>query len=172
MIRQTTLLCACMTILAGCVGFEYDGGTETPETQDVAVFSQPNEIRRTYRVFGKATASGDYTDISRDRLLAKLKKEAEEKGADAILITEQQVVQESESRSVEARFSTAADYDGEDGSMRQIQRSMDLNYGRYGDSMENVKTNARYLRILKAEFLKYTDEKHPTLEVVEPTSPK
>ena len=167
MIRQTTLLCACMTLLAGCVGFEYDGGTETPETQDVAVFSQPNEIRRTYRVFGKATVSGDYNDVSRDRLLAKLKSEAQEKGADAILITEQQVVQESESRSVEPRFGTVADHDGEAGSMRQIQRTLDLD-----GSMEKVENNARYLRVLKAEFLKYTDGKPQAPEVVEPTPAK
>lgn len=167
MIRQTAFLLACLTLLAGCVNFEYDGGTEASGTKEAVVFSQADGIRRPYRVFGKATVSGDYNDVSRDRLLARLKSEAEEKGADAILITEQQVVPESESRSVEPRFGTAADHDGEAGSMRQIQRTLDLD-----GSMEKVENNARYLRVLKAEFLKYTDGKPQAPEVVEPTPAK
>jgi len=172
MIRQTALLLACLTLLAGCVDFEYDGGTETSGPGEVAVFNQANGIRRPYRVFGRATVSGDYNDVSRDRLLAKLKSEAGEKGADAILITEQQVAPESFSRSIEPRFGTAADHDGEAGSLQQIQRGMDLGYGSYRDNAEDMKTNARYLRVLKAEFLKYTDEKQQPLEVVEPMASK
>ncbi len=167
MLRQTALLLACLTLLAGCVNFEYDGETESSGPEEVTVFSQANSIRKPYRVFGKATVSGDYTDVSRDRLIAKLKSEAEDKGADAILITEQQVIPEAESRSVKPRFGTAADFDQESGSMRQIQRTMDLD-----GSMEKVENNARYLRVLKAEFLKYTGEKQQPLEVVEPAAAK
>jgi len=45
--------------------------------------------------------------------------------------------------------------------VRQLQRGMDL-------GLEEAKTNARYTRILKAEFLKYTDAPQQPLEVVEP----
>lgn len=172
MIRPTALLSLCMTLLAGCVNFQYDGGTEEPGTEEVVVFSQADSIRSPYRVFGKATVSGDYTDISRDRLIAKLKSEAEAKGADAILITEQEVLPEPGSRSVEPRFSVGADYDGDAGSMRLIQRGMDLTYGCYRDPMENEIVNTRYLRVLKAEFLKYTDGKPRPAEVVEPAPGK
>ena len=130
--------------------------------------STPTRIGRSYRVLGQATASGDYRDVSRDRLLAKLKSEAESKGADAILITEQQVVSKSESRSVEPRFNTAYDYDGETSNWRQIQRDVDLNYGQIRGSLEEVRTNASYIRILRAEFLKYSGGEPEKLEVVEP----
>lgn len=138
-----------------------------PATRSPSTPTRPG-ISRSYRVLGQATASGDYRDVSRDRLLAKLKSEAESKGADAILITEQQVVSKSESRSVEPRFNTAYDYDGETSNWRQIQRDVDLNYGQIRGSLEEVRTNASYIRILRAEFLKYSGGEPEKPEVVEP----
>lgn len=167
MIRQAILLLGCMTLLTGCISFEYDGETETGAPDEVAVYDNSGNIRRPYRVFGRASVSGDYSDVSRDRLLNKLKSEAEERGADAILLTEQRVAPKSESRSVQSRFNSNADYDGE-GSLRQLRRDVDLNYGRYGGSMEEVSTNARYDRVIKAEFLKFTDVKPGAAEVIEP----
>lgn len=148
--------------------FQYVGETESPSGNEVSVYTDATRIGRSYRVLGQATASGDYRDVSRDRLLAKLKSEAESKGADAILITEQQVVSKSESRSVEPRFNTAYDYDGETSNWRQIQRDVDLNYGQIRGSLEEVRTNASYIRILRAEFLKYSGGEPEKLEVVEP----
>lgn len=167
MIRQAIFLLGCMTLLTGCISFEYDGEAEADGPAEVAVYDNAANVRRAYRVFGRAAVSGDYSDVSRDRLLNKLKSEAEDRGADAILLTEQQVVPKSESRSVHSRFSTGADYDGE-GSLRQLRRDVDLNYGRYGGSLENVSTNARYIRVIKAEFLKFTDAKPQAFDVVEP----
>lgn len=74
----------------------------------------------------------------------------------------------SESRSVEPRFNTAYDYDGETSNWRQIQRDVDLNYGQIRGSLEEVRTNASYIRILRAEFLKYSGGEPEKLEVVEP----
>ena len=168
MIKQSVPFLACLALLAGCVNFQYVGETESPSGNEVSVYTDATRIGRSYRVLGQATASGDYRDVSRDRLLAKLKSEAESKGADAILITEQQVVSKSESRSVEPRFNTAYDYDGETSNWRQIQRDVDLNYGQIRGSLEEVRTNASYIRIIRAEFLKYSGGEPEKLEVVEP----
>ena len=156
MIKQSVPFLACLALLAGCVNFQYVGETESPSGNEVSVYTDATRIGRSYRVLGQATASGDYRDVSRDRLLAKLKSEAESKGADAILI------------SVEPRFNTAYDYDGETSNWRQIQRDVDLNYGQIRGSLEEVRTNASYIRILRAEFLKYSGGEPEKLEVVEP----
>ncbi len=165
MMKHAVLLFGCMVLLAGCVSFDYEGGTEPAGNGDVTVYTDAARIRQPYRAFGRAVVSGDYRDVSRDRLLTKLKNEAEERGADAVLIVEQQIVPKSESHSVEAKFNSGLDYDAE-GSMRQMRRDVDLNYGRYKGSTEEVVTNIRFVRIFKADFLKYTDGQ--ALEVTEP----
>ena len=167
MFKRSLFLSALVLLLAGCINFQYPGESAPPVTEEVTVFTDATKIRRTYRVLGEATASGDYRDVSRDRLLDKLRSEAASKGADAILITEQQVVPKSESRSVEPRFNTAYDYDSGSSNWRQIQQDVDMNYGSVRGSLEEVSVNARYVRVLRAEFLKYTDGTQP-LEIVEP----
>lgn len=163
MIRQTVFLLACMTLLAGCVDFRYDGGTEAPGPDEVTVFNRADGVRRANRVFGRATVSGDYHEISRDRLIAKLKEEAHERGADAILITEQQVVPLCESRNLEPRFPSDASL-GSD-SLAQIRRDVEMN------GPDETRPNARYVRVLKADFLKYTDGTAPKpAEVIEPAA--
>ncbi len=165
--KRELFLFALTLLLAGCVNFQYEGESVLPETGEVSVFTDATRIRRSYRVLGEATASGDYRDVSRDRLLDKLKREAGARGADAILITEQQVVPKSESRSVEPRFTTAYSYDGSASNWRQIQEDVDMNYSSMRGNLEEVSVNARYIRVLRAEFLKYNGE-NPQLEVVEP----
>ena len=167
--KRDLFLFALTLLLAGCVNFQYEGESAMPETEEVTVFTDATRIRRAYRVLGEATASGDYRDVSRDRLLDKLKREAGARGADAILITEQQVVPKSESRSLEPRFKTAYSYDGSASNWRQIQEDVDMNYGSMRGSLEEVSVNARYIRVLRAEFLKYGEET-PVLEVVEPAA--
>ena len=159
---------AALLALCGCVSFEYEGNREPNPTSDVQVYTDATRIDRPYQVLGRASASGSYLDVSREKLQAKLVSEARKHGADAILITEQQVVSKSESRSVEPRFNTAYDYDGETSNWRQIQRDVDLNYGQIRGSLEEVRTNASYIRILRAEFLKYSGGEPEKLEVVEP----
>lgn len=171
MIRQTVLLLACMTLLAGCVDFRYDGGTEASGPDEVTVFNRADGVRRPYRVFGRATVSGDYRDVSRDRLITRLQDEARDRGADAVLITEQQVVPKSETRNIAPRFTPAANGDGENSRLSQISRDVDMTYGRYGDSPEVVTPDIRYARILKADFLKYNDGTAPKPpEITEPAA--
>lgn len=168
MLKQSIFFLACLTLLTSCVEFQYAGETESPAGNEVSVYTDADSIGRAYRVMGRATASGDYRDVSRDRLLARLKSEAETKGADAILLTGQQVVPKSESHSVAPRFNTASDYDGETSNWQQIQRDVDLNYGQIRGTLEEVRTNASYVRILHADFLKYSAEKPETIELIEP----
>ncbi|MDR0933251.1 MAG: hypothetical protein LBM70_09575 [Victivallales bacterium] len=170
MVKPIFLLFVLFTVATGCVNFNYRGESSTPSANEAVVFTDATKIGKSYRVLGEATASGDYRDVSRDRLLNKLKKEAAAKGADAILITEQQVVPQSESRSVEPRFNTAYDYDSDSSNWRQIQQDVDVNYGNACGSLEEVSVNARYIRILRAEFLKYTNAA-PAPEDVAPETP-
>ena len=91
--KHFALLCfAVLFLAAGCISYQYEGVREAEPTTHVKVYTDATRIRQPYRVLGQATASGDSQDVSRDRLLAKLESEAEKSGADAILITEQQVV--------------------------------------------------------------------------------
>ena len=43
-------------------------------------------------MLGRAVVSGNYQQVTRDRMIAKLKSEAQKCGADAVLIVEQQVL--------------------------------------------------------------------------------
>ncbi len=146
-------------LLSGCVDFSYDGRT-LPETgNEVAVYTDATTIGRTYDVLGSASASGDYDRVGRDKLRAKLLDEAKKAGADAILITEQQVVQTaSGERSAGGRFSTSFDYNNESESWQQIYRGVDNEYGSVRDRGATTAPVNRYKRILRAEFLKFKSE--------------
>ena len=158
---------------AGCVSYEYKGESGGEPTTAVAVFMNSAKIRRTYQVLGEATVSGDYHEVSRDRLMGKLISEAEKNGADAVLVVEQQVLPYGSSGSAQGRFMTAFDYDDTSQSWNQVYRDVDQRYSNlFNTSLQNVitrqsgggasggNTAARsYRRIIRAEFLRYTDDK-------------
>jgi len=162
-------------LAAGCVSYEYKGESAGEPTTAVAVFMNSARIRRTYQVLGEATVSGDYHEVSRDRLMGKLISEAEKNGADAVLVVEQQVLPYgSVSSSAHGRFMTAFDYDDTSQSWNQVYRDVDQRYSNlFNTSLQSVITRdgskpgtgstgtaARgYKRIIRAEFLKYTDTK-------------
>ncbi|MBQ6352555.1 MAG: hypothetical protein IJJ28_04750, partial [Lentisphaeria bacterium] len=110
--KYPVYLAAAMLLLAtGCVSYEYKGESGGDPTVQVAVFMNSAKIRRTYQVLGEATVSGDYHDVSRDRMMNKLIGEAEKNGADAILVVEQQVLPYGTVSSAQGRFVTSYDYD-------------------------------------------------------------
>ncbi len=166
---------ATLLLAAGCVSYEYKGGSGGDPTASVAVFMNSAKIRRTYQVLGEATVSGDYQDVSRDRMMKKLISEAEKNGADAILIVEQQVLPYGTVSSAQGRFMTAYDYDDSNQSWNQVSRDVDQRYsnlfntslqsmitrgnGGYTGSPDAVGGARSYRRIIRAEFLKYTDDK-------------
>ncbi len=154
--RMPMLFCAAaLAALCGCVSFEYEGIREAASTADVRVYTDATKIGRPYQVLGQATASGNYMDVSREKLQAKLVSEAKQYGADAILITEQQVVPTGVQRSSNPKFESAFDYDDTSGSWRQIYKDVDLTYGSYRGTPNGNSTLVNYRRILRAEFLKY-----------------
>jgi len=164
---------ALVLLAEGCVSYEYKGESGGEPTTGVAVFMNSAKIRRTYQVLGEATVSGDYQEVSRDRLMSKLISEAEKNGADAVLVVEQQVLPYGSAGSAQGRFMTAFDYDESSQSWNQVYRDVDQRYDKlFNTSLQNVITRrsgggtsgggaaARsYKRIIRAEFLKYTDTK-------------
>ena len=164
-----------LLLVTGCISYEYKGEKRENPTTSVAVFMSADKIRRPYQVLGEATVSGDYREVSRDRLMGKLISEAEKNGADAVLIVEQQVLPYGTASSAQGRFMTAYDYDDTSQSWNQVYRDVDQRYSNlFNTSLQNVITRrgsgssgdgatataARgYNRIIRAEFLHYTDDK-------------
>ena len=104
--------------------------------------------------------SGSYQQVSRDRMIAKLKSEAQKCGADAVLIVEQQVLPEDMIRTGrQTGFFSAFDYDDTSRSWGELHRDVDMTYGSIGkDPKKNPAPGiADYKRIIRAEFLRRTD---------------
>ena len=164
---------ALVLLAAGCISYEYKGESGGGPTTSVSVFMSVDKIRRTYQVLGEATVSGDYREVSRDRLMNKLISEAEKNGADAVLVVEQQVLPYGTASSAQGRFMTAYDYDDTSQSWNQVYRDVDQRYSNlFNTSLQNMITRSGgtsgtaggagargYKRIIRAEFLKYTDTK-------------
>ena len=147
-------------LAAGCISYQYEGGKGEKETESVKVFSDATRIGRPYSVLGEARVSGNYQEVSRDRMVRKLLSEAGKCGADAILIVEQQVVPLAEGRG-EGGFLTAFDYDDTNRSWSQLYRDVDQRYGNIRNRTPGGSGSAlalRYRRIIRAEFLKYLPE--------------
>ena len=166
---------ALLALAAGCISYEYKGEKGGEPSASVAVFMNSSKIRRTYQVLGEATVSGDYREVSRDRLMGKLISEAEKNGADAVLIVEQQVLPYGVASGAQGRFMTAYDFDDTNQSWNQVYRDVDRRYsnlfnttlqgvitrsGSTGSADASATVAARgYKRIIRAEFLRYTDAK-------------
>ena len=148
---------AVMLIFAGCVSYSYTGKCEAPvkEEKDIRIFTDAAKITRKYTVLGKATVSGNCQDVSRDRLVARLRSEAHDAGATAVLITDQQVVTESED-SGSSPFFTAFDADDTSSNWSQLQRDVDENFANTR-RMKNANSPGASRRIIHAEFLRYTE---------------
>ena len=151
--KTVVVFCAVIFLFAGCVSFEYTG-EKAPQTSDVAVFTDSARIGRTYKVLGRAVVSGNYDDVSKEKMLDVLINKAKKSGADAVLIVEQQVIPSGEvSRPL---FDTAFDFDNTNQSWRRNDKDVDLIYGEVGRKQpQNIRTVTTYKRIIRAEFLKY-----------------
>ena len=173
MTKTTIAALALLLLAAGCISYEYKGESAGEPSTSVSVFMSVAKIRRPYQVLGEATVSGDYREVSRDRLMNKLITEAEKNGADAVLVVEQQVLPYGSASSAQGRFMTAYDYDDTSQSWNQVYRDVDQRYSNlFNTSLQNVITRrsdgsaatgnsgARgYRRIIRAEFIRYTDTK-------------
>ena len=153
--KMVPALAALAVMLCGCVSFEYDGVRGAEPSASVKMFTDKAKIKQSYQVMGKAVVSGDYMDVSRDRLEEKLLSEAESVGADAVLITSQEVVRSSSGKNTNPLYMSAFDYDDSSPSWRAIYRNVDLTYGNVRGTPSDTGPLFRYRRVLKAEFLKY-----------------
>ena len=147
-------------ILAGCVSYSYTGEKAPAGNAEAQVFTDSAKIDFPYQVLGKAVVSGSYQQVSRDRMIAKLKSEAQKCGADAVLIVEQQVLPEDMIRTGrQTGFFTAFDYDDTNRSWGELHRDVDMTYGSIGKNAGNNAAPgiADYKRIIRAEFLRRTD---------------
>lgn len=170
MLRKILTGMACAVLLCGCVSYEYTGKTATPTEGNPPIFADSGKVPRPYSVLGQATVSGNYQDVSRDRLVEKLLSEGRRCGADAILLVEQQVVPAGEPRNAPV-FMTAYDYDDTNRSWSQLYRDVNQNFGsiRQNNAAPAGSQNVTfYRRVIRAEFLKYTAAAAPDAPQVKP----
>ncbi|MBQ4314611.1 MAG: hypothetical protein IJC21_04125 [Lentisphaeria bacterium] len=146
------LAAAAIVTLSGCISYDYDGKELDTPSNTVQICTDENRINKAdYSVLGKACASGNSMNISRDDLYEKLSSKAKECGADIVLITSYQVVPTGSGHStVNASF----DHGDSNASWQQIGRDVDANYGNIRGISAESSSSGSYRRIINAEYLK------------------
>ena len=149
-------------LLCGCVSVEYEGECAAARKDDtpVAIFTDATRISRPYTVLGKASASGNYQEVSRDRMIAKLREKAADCGADAMLIVEQQVIAGDSPVASNPVFSTSFDFDSTDGNWRQLTRDLDQDFvnTRRNRTTTTAGSINNFRRIIRVEFLRWKSD--------------
>lgn len=146
-------------VFSGCVHYSYEGQS-LPPTESAAIFENADKIPQKYEVLGKAVVYGDYQDVSREELKQKLITEAEANGADAVLITAQQVVPRGDAVTIAPALNTMEATGAENTyNLNQLQKDFDGGYGQAFDKKPVTPVIREYRRILRAEFIKYTGPK-------------
>ena len=151
---------AAAAILCGCVSIEYNGQTAAPLADDiqVAVFNDPGRITRPYTVLGQASARGDYRETGSDRLIAKLRDKAAKCGANAIIITEHQVIADASGQiSTSPKFSSDIKRIDTGSSWETISEGSDLYFAnsKRNKTVTTAGSVNNFTRIIRAEFIKY-----------------
>ncbi len=159
MIQRTLILCcaALFALLgAGCISYDYEGTCAENETDadTMKLYTDAKRIPSEYTELGTATVSGNYQNISRERMIDKLKSKAADCGADAILITEQQVLPVAEDAPSGGAFRTAFNADDTNNGWNQLYSDVDQNYGNIRN--KQAATTTVYRRIIRAKFLKFS----------------
>ena len=153
---------AAAVLLAGCVSVEYTGDKLAPKASDskIAVYTDSARITRPYQVLGTAKVSGNYQEVSRDRMMEKLRSEARGCGADAILIVEQQVIPGDLKVSENPVFSTSFDYDDTNSNWSQLSRDVDRNFANSNRNRTLTAAGSanNFRRVIRAEFLRYREQ--------------
>lgn len=140
---------------AGCVSYDYEGKMEPPvkAAKDIRIYNDSGAIGKSYTVLGTAVVSGNSQDVSRDRMIEKLRSEAHKCGATAILIVEQQLIPTG-TASGSQPFMTAFDYDDTSSSWRQIYQDVDQNFSNTRRVRNNHSSSGSSRRIIRAEFIR------------------
>lgn len=153
-------------LLSGCISMEYTGKTMAPVEGKVKIFTDSGKITAPYDVLGTATVSGNYQDVSRDRMIDKLRTEAGKCGANAILIVEQQVLTDDNAVPGNSVFVTAFDYDDTDSNWRYLYRDVDRNFAnsRRNRTSTTAGSANHFRRIIRAEFIRYKNQAQPDVK--------
>jgi len=157
-LRNTAALFAAM-LLCGCLSYQYEGEKAAEPTEKVQLYTDSTRINRSYTVLGRATVSGNYQEVSTEKMTKKLVEEAKKCGANAILITGQQVIPVTDGFSSSSGvFMTAFDYDDTNQSWSQLYKDVDLRYGsiRKRNSTPAAASPKHYKRVVRAEFLRFS----------------
>ena len=157
MYKWISLTCLLLLFATACVKFQYKGEKFAP-TQKANVYEQAKKIPdQEYLVMGKCVASGRYSEVTREKMYRRLQDEAEQFGADAVLITTYQIVPTG--------FAEDGLLGGDavglwaEGSVtnsgwNQLYGDFDQYYGQIGKK-EGKGTPLSYTRIIRASFIKY-----------------
>lgn len=150
------LIFAAVAFCGGCISFEYNGKCEAPAADDPVLVRNAAEIKRKYTVLGQAQVSGNYQDVSRDRMTAKLIAKAKARGADAVIIVDELVIPKSHGSVNSGKNSFSTTFDADDESRTWSQLSKDVNQDFAPGSKENIEIGADvYIRQIKADFVKF-----------------
>ena len=160
-ISKSAAVLQTLLFICGCLSYQYDGKKAAEPTEKVQLYTDSARIRQTYTVLGRATVSGNYQEVSSEKMTAKLIEEAKKCGANAILITGQQILPISEvnrSGNRNEEFMTAFDYDDTSQSWSQLYQDVNLRYGniRNSSTAPAAASPKNYKRVMRAEFLQFT----------------
>lgn len=159
--RKITFAAALLAAVlsAGCLSYQYDGEKAAQPTEELTLYTDSARIPRNYTVLGRARVSGNYQEVSNEKMIAKLVEEGKKCGANAILITGRQIVPITDSpRSGNGGgFMTAFDYDDTNQSWSQIYRDVDVRYGnvRNRNTAPAAASPKNFKRVIRAEFLRF-----------------
>ncbi len=153
--KKSILMLFAVLFCAGCMNFKYEGKKAEPVESCVFLDKLPED--RKYEMLGKAAVSGDYQSFSLPDMKEKLRKNAAEYGANAVIITSQQVVPNGDAVvEPEPYVAVKTDNADLDYSLNKLDRDFSFGYGSAGKKSAETYTKS-YIRIVRADFIRLDD---------------
>ncbi|MFA7229707.1 MAG: hypothetical protein WC071_00405 [Victivallaceae bacterium] len=152
----TGALCLVLTLVVGCLSFNYKGET-FPQTSGIKIYDDATKIPAEYSVMGRCVCSGKYEQFSKEEMYRKIVAEAEDKGADAVLVYAYQVVPAGRDESGLLREDSVSVWvEGSDevSGWNQLTKDFDGGYNTIGKK-NSAANPLSYTRIVRAELLKF-----------------
>lgn len=144
-----TLLFCCI----GCLNFSYDGDSNSGKSD--AIFLEESD-ERSYTVLGTAQVAGDYATFSLDEIKKRLKRGADEVGADGIVIRSIQVVSKGSAVQYDPAFEATRATTGS-GLSERMATEFDIEYGNARNRNADQNSGTAYRRIVVADFVSFSD---------------
>jgi hypothetical protein len=139
-----------LTLLTGCVSVDYAGRSYAP-TATVDVFYALGDVKRPYEVMGTAEArAGAGTPLA--DFEAELVKQAQTRGADAIVIERSEFIVTGEQTQASGSASSRPDRSSSGGLVKPRSGSRDRSDTRWEESSSTTITRER---LITTRFLKY-----------------